>query len=44
MTIVYNTTTGALFYDSNGNAAVGVVQIAILTGAPTLTSSDFVVF
>jgi serralysin len=42
--IVYNTTTGELFYDSNGNLAGGVVKFAVLTGAPTLTSSDFLVF
>jgi serralysin len=39
--IVYNKTTGALFYDSNGNAAGGAVQLATLTTKPTLTIADF---
>jgi Ca2+-binding RTX toxin-like protein len=42
--IVYNTSTGELSYDSNGNAAGGVRVFAILSGAPTLAASDFVVF
>lgn len=41
--IVYNTTTGALSYDSNGSAAGGLVQFATLSDVPTLTSSDFLV-
>jgi Ca2+-binding RTX toxin-like protein len=41
--IVYNKTTGALFYDFNGNAAGGAVQLATLTNKPTLFASDFVV-
>lgn len=41
--IVYNTTTGALFYDSNGNAAGGAVQFALLTGHPTIVAADFLV-
>lgn len=41
--IIYNTTTGALYYDAGGNVAgtAGPVLIATLTGAPTLTLSDF---
>jgi Ca2+-binding RTX toxin-like protein len=41
--IVYNAVTGALFYDSNGASAGGATQFAILTGAPTLTASDFLI-
>ncbi|MDX2307110.1 MAG: NosD domain-containing protein [Hyphomicrobium sp.] len=39
--IIYNTTTGALIYDTNGNAAGGATQFAILSTKPTLTSADF---
>jgi serralysin len=41
--IIYNQATGALFYDTNGNAAGGTVQLATLTTKPTITFSDFVV-
>ena len=41
--IVYNKATGILSYDSNGNAAGGVTQLATLTNKPVLTASDFVV-
>ncbi len=41
--IIYNTTTGALFYDTNGNTAGGVTQFATITGRPTLTAADFFV-
>jgi Ca2+-binding RTX toxin-like protein len=41
--ITYNTVTGALFYDSNGNLAGGAKQIAILTTKPALTAADFLV-
>jgi Ca2+-binding RTX toxin-like protein len=41
--IVYNKTTGALFYDANGNAAAGVTLLATLTTKPTLTAADFAV-
>lgn len=42
--IIYNTTTGALYYDADGNKAGGVaaVHFATLTGSPdTLTNADF---
>jgi serralysin len=39
--IIYNSSTGALFYDSNGNAAGGSVQIATLTSSLALTNNDF---
>jgi Ca2+-binding RTX toxin-like protein len=41
--IVYNKTTGALFYDSNGNAAGGVTHLATLSNKAALTAADFVV-
>ncbi len=42
--VVYNHTTGVLYYDANGsmNGLTDAVQIAVLTGAPTLTAADFV--
>jgi Ca2+-binding RTX toxin-like protein len=39
--IVYNRSTGNVFYDSNGNAAGGAVIIATLTTKPLLTVGDF---
>jgi len=39
--IIYNSGTGALIYDSNGNVAGGATQFAILTTAPALTNADF---
>ena len=41
--IVYDQVTGALFYDSNGNVAGGVTQLATLTNKPTLLADDFFV-
>jgi uncharacterized delta-60 repeat protein len=43
--IVYKPSTGALYYDSNGNAAGGLVQFATLgtTTHPTLHNTDFVI-
>ena len=40
--IIYNSTTGGLFYDSNGNAAGGSTQFAKLAAGLALTNSDFV--
>jgi Ca2+-binding RTX toxin-like protein len=39
--IVYDTTTGALSYDSNGALAGGATQFAVLQGAPTLNAHEF---
>lgn len=39
--IIYETDTGKLFYDSNGIAAGGAVQIARLTPNLALTHLDF---
>ncbi|TIQ16654.1 MAG: glycosyl hydrolase family protein [Mesorhizobium sp.] len=41
--IVYDKVTGELFYDSNGNVAGGVTQLATLTNRPTLLADDFFV-
>jgi Ca2+-binding RTX toxin-like protein len=41
--LFYNTTGGTLWYDSNGNAAGGVVEIANLGAGLKLTASNFTV-
>jgi Ca2+-binding RTX toxin-like protein len=41
--IVYNAATGALYYDSNGSAAGGVTQIAVVAGHPALVVGDFTI-
>lgn len=41
--LIYNTTTGALYYDVDGSGSKDAVQIAVLTGAPTLHSGDFAI-
>jgi serralysin len=41
--IIYSSTTGALFYDSNGSAGGGSTQIATLAMGLTLTNNDFLV-
>ena len=40
--IIYETDTGKLFYDSNGSAAGGSVQIALLGANLAMTSADYV--
>jgi Ca2+-binding RTX toxin-like protein len=41
---VYNSTTGALFYDEDGSdAGFTAVQFATLTGAPALAAGDLLV-
>jgi Ca2+-binding RTX toxin-like protein len=42
--IIYNRDTGALIYDSNGNAAGGAVQFATIGKGLNLTAIDFNVF
>ncbi|EJM98155.1 calcium-binding protein [Phyllobacterium sp. YR531] len=41
--IIYNSTTGALIYDSNGTAAGGATQFATLSTGLALTNADFLV-
>jgi Ca2+-binding RTX toxin-like protein len=41
--IVYNSTTGALIYDSNGNAAGGATQFATLSTGLALTHNNFTI-
>jgi Ca2+-binding RTX toxin-like protein len=38
---LYNTTTGALYFDANGSAAGNGIQIAILVTKPVINSNDF---
>jgi trimeric autotransporter adhesin len=38
--VIYNTTSGELFYDADGNGAGGAQRIATLQGAPALSASD----
>ncbi|WP_052700636.1 FG-GAP-like repeat-containing protein [Methylocucumis oryzae] len=39
--ILYNSTTGVLTYDDNGNGAGGATQIAVLGAGLALTNADF---
>ena len=41
--IIYNSTTGALIYDFNGNVAGGATQFATLSTGLALSSADFIV-
>ena len=41
--ILYDDTTGAVFYDSDGVGAAAAIQFVTITGAPTLTNADFLV-
>ena len=41
--IIYDSTTGALYFDADGNGAGAQVQFATLTHAPPITASDFMV-
>ncbi|MBM3571890.1 MAG: calcium-binding protein, partial [Alphaproteobacteria bacterium] len=41
--ILYNTSSGGVFYDADGNGAGSALQFASLTGAPTLLHSDIFV-
>jgi len=42
--IIYNTTTGALYYDSDGNGASAPVEFAVLDNHAALVNTDFVIF
>jgi Ca2+-binding RTX toxin-like protein len=41
--IIYNTATGALSYDDDGSGAHAAIQFAILSGHPSLASTDLFV-
>jgi hypothetical protein len=41
--ILYNTGTGALYYDADGTGKTAPVQIAVLNQHPTLVANDFIV-
>jgi Ca2+-binding RTX toxin-like protein len=41
--LIYNTTTGDLYYDADGNGAGAALPVASLQGAPTLAASDITV-
>ena len=41
--IIYNATTGALFYDANGNSSGSQIQFGLLAIGLTLSSADFVI-
>jgi Ca2+-binding RTX toxin-like protein len=41
--ILYDSATGALWFDADGNGAGAAVQFATLSGHPTVLASDFVV-
>jgi Ca2+-binding RTX toxin-like protein len=42
-TFLYDTDCGDLFWDINGQSPGGVIQVAHLDGAPTLTTADFLI-
>ena len=42
--IIYNTSTGGLFYDSNGSASGGAIQIALLGASTHPTGIDYTDF
>lgn len=41
--IVYDTSSGQLYYDTNGSAAGGATHFATLDGSPAVSASDFLV-
>lgn len=42
--IIYNTSTGALYFDSNGSGAGGRVLMGVLSAGLAMTSAEFAVF
>jgi serralysin len=41
--VVYDTSTGALYYDADGSGAGAAVLVATLQGAPTVSATDITV-
>lgn len=41
--LIYNTTSGALFYDVDGQGGINAVQIALIGNKAGLTNADFVI-
>lgn len=41
---IYDTTTGALYFDADGNGGAKQIQIATLGGAPSISNADIVIF
>ncbi len=41
--VLYNTTTGVLFYDPDGSGARAAIALAVLIGAPALTHDDILI-
>lgn len=41
--VLYNTTTGALYYDADGSGSGAAVLFATLTGMPTISAGDFLI-
>jgi serralysin len=41
--ILYNTTSGALFYDADGNGQGVAIQFATLTTKPAISANDFMI-
>ncbi len=42
--LIYNTTTGALFYDADGSGTGKAIKIAVLDTHPTIAYSDVLIF
>ncbi len=42
--VIYNTTTGALYYGADGSGSGAAVQIGVLDGHPTLAYTDVLIF
>jgi Ca2+-binding RTX toxin-like protein len=42
--LIYNTTTGTLYYDADGTEAATAIKIATFGGLPALTSDDIFVY
>ena len=41
--VIYNSASGALFYDSDGSRSASPIQVALLQSHPVLDASDFLI-